>query len=349
MALRHSIIPRLGKSFGLFLLVGLLTLTRPCRAADGGEKDASLPPVFAKAVPENKQDLLAIQKHIKRLLKHTLPATVGVIVGAAQGSGVIVSKDGIVLTAGHVSALPDRKCQIIMPDGRILKGKTLGADHAMDSGMIQITDKGEYPFCEMGSSADVKPGDWCLAIGHPGGWQKGRSPVVRLGRVQSESKSFIQTDCALVGGDSGGPLFDMHGKVIGIHSRIGNLITANLHVPVDTYRSTWDRLAAGEEWGSDSLITSARRAKTSDAYMGLSLDPDAKDCRIVTVNEDSPAAKAGLRVNDIVRKFDNEKIRVQDDLFRLMRTKHPGNQVTIEVVRGEDIVILRVTLGKRPG
>jgi serine protease Do len=345
MALGHLSTPRYSRWFTLLIGSGLLLLAGAARAADTADTEATVPAAFDKAVPETKQDLLAIQRHVKRLLKQSMPSTVGVIVGAAQGSGVIVSKDGMVLTAGHVSALPDRKCQIVMPDGRILKGKTLGADHGMDSGMIQITDKGEYPFCEMGNSADLKAGQWCMAIGHPGGWQKGRSPVVRLGRIQASSKSFIQTDCALVGGDSGGPLFDMHGKVIGIHSRIGNLITANLHVPIDTYRATWDRLVAGEEWGNDSLFTFA---KASDAYMGLSLDPDSKDCRVLTVNDASPAAKAGLRANDIVRMFDNKKIRRQEDLLRLMQNKHPGNEVTLEVVRGEDIVILRVTLGKRP-
>src|SRR5207245_204744 len=124
----------------------------------------------------------------------------------------------------------------------------------------------------------------CMAIGHPGGYQKGRNPVVRLGRIQTNSKTFVQTDCVLVGGDSGGPLFDMHGKVIGIHSRIGNLITANIHVPVDTYRETWDRLAKGDEWGPFS-------GKQSDAYMGLGLDPESKNCKVVEVNPDSPAAK----------------------------------------------------------
>ncbi len=346
MALRHVSLAGLSRLPSVVFGLGLLLTANAARAADTTALDAPLPSAFDKAVPQTKEDLLAIQRHVKRLLKTTMPATVGVIVGAAQGSGVIVSKDGFVLTAGHVSALPDRKCQIIMPDGRVLKGKTLGADHGMDSGMIQITDKGDFPFCEMGNSADVKAGQWCLAIGHPGGWQKGRNPVVRVGRIQTVGKSFIQTDCTLVGGDSGGPLFDMHGKVIAIHSRIGNLITANLHVPVDTYRATWDRLAAGEEWGNDSVFTSA---KASDAYMGLSLDPDSRDCRILTVNDASPAAKAGLRANDIVRLFDNKKIRSQEDLLRLMQNKHPGNEVTLEVVRGEDIVILHVTLGKRPG
>ncbi|MCL6480244.1 MAG: trypsin-like peptidase domain-containing protein, partial [Firmicutes bacterium] len=72
---------------------------------------------------------------------------------------------------------------------------------------------------------------------------------VRLGRVQWRNENLIRTDCTLVGGDSGGPLFDMHGKVIGIHSRIGPSLATNLHVPVNTYRQTWDRLAQGEVWG----------------------------------------------------------------------------------------------------
>jgi serine protease Do len=311
--------------------------------ADSAEE--SLPPVFDKAVPESKQDLQAIQRHVQGLLKKTMPATVGLFVRGAQGSGVIVTKDGKILTAGHVSGTADTKCKIVMPDGRTLTGKTLGANHGIDSGMIQITDKGEFPFCAMAPSGEVKAGQWCMAIGHPGGWQKGRDPVVRLGRVQETSKSFIRTDCALVGGDSGGPLFDMQGKVIGIHSRIGNLITANIHVPMDTYRDTWDRLAASEEWGNDPFGF----GKTADAYLGLSLDQDSKDCRIMTVHADSPAAKAGLRANDIIRLFDGKTIATQNDLYNVMQTKRPGNEVALEVTRGEDTIILRITLGRRPG
>src|SRR6202007_2067273 len=100
--------------------------------------------------------------------------------GGAQGSGVIVTKEGLILTAGHVSGLAERKCKVILPDGKILSGKTLGANHGIDSGMIQITDPGDYPFCEMADSSAARVGAWCMAIGHPGGVQKGRDPVVRL-------------------------------------------------------------------------------------------------------------------------------------------------------------------------
>lgn len=307
-------------------------------------KELRLPPAFEKAVPETVKDLQDIQKHVRTLLDRTLRCTVGIRIGAAQGSGVIISKDGYVLTAGHVSGTPDRNCKIILPDGRVLNGKTLGANRGIDSGLIKITDEGDYPFCEMAQSADVKKGHWCLAIGHPGGVQAGRSPVVRLGRILEASKSFVRTDCTLVGGDSGGPLFDMTGKVIGIHSRIGGPITANIHVPVDTYRETWDRLAKGEEWGN----LFGMLGKASDAYLGLSLDQESKDCKIVNVSPNSPAEKAGLMANDIVRGFDGKKVASAEDLIKLMQGKRPGNEVPLEIQRGVDTINVRVTLGKRP-
>src|SRR5262249_12626858 len=142
-----------------------------------------------------------------------------------------------------------RPVTIIMPDGKRLKGETLGANRGIDSGMVKITDKGEWPYLEMGKSESLKRGQWCIAVGHPGGFRPGRPPVVRVGRVQDATKSLIRPDCTLVGGDSGGPLFDLDGRVIGIHSRISGSIAANIHVPVDTYRETFERLVKAEVWG----------------------------------------------------------------------------------------------------
>jgi serine protease Do len=337
--------PSIGLGRRLVLCLGLGLLNHGS-FANADDREAPLPAAFTKKVPEIVKDLKEIQEHVEKLLKKTVPATVGIIVGQAQGSGIIVTKEGLILTAGQISGTADRKCKIIMPDGKMLSGKTLGADHGIDSGMIQFTEKGEYPFCEMADSAQLESGQWCMAIGHPGGYQKGRQPVVRLGRVQSTSKTLIQTDCTLVGGDFGGPLFDMHGKVIGIHSRIGNAITANIHVPVNAYRDSWDRLAKGEEWGSGLGFGQTKR---DDAYIGLTLDSETKDCRILNVAENSPAEKAGLKANDIVRLFDGKKIATTDDLIREMQSKRPGNEVALEVLRGADTVRLRVTLSKRPG
>src|SRR5205814_1487472 len=128
----------------------------------------------------------------------------------------------------------------------------------------------------------------------------GRKPVVRVGRILSNKSGVMTTDCTLVGGDSGGPLFDMEGKVIGIHSRIGGSLTANMHVPVNTYRDTWDRLAKGEEWGSLFV--------TGGPYIGVQGVPESDVAKIAEVLADGPAAKAGIKTGDVIVKFDGKEI-----------------------------------------
>lgn len=321
-------------SLTLFACLALACLSDAGRA-EVPQEPARLPAAFAKQTPETVQDLRDIQSYVQGLVKQITPYVVGLGIGANQGSGVIITKDGLVLTAGHVSGEAGRDVTITLHDGRKVKGKTLGGNHDIDSGMIQILDKGEWPHAEMGSSADLKRGDWCLAIGHPGGYKTGRTPVVRLGRVLDYGDKLVRTDCALVGGDSGGPLFDMQGRVIGIHSRINGPLTMNIHVPVDTYRVTWDRLAKGEVWGSEP-------------YIGVSIDPDAKECRIVEITPNSPASKAGLRVNDVLLMFDGTRISTFTELRRVLLRKRPGSEVPLSIVREGETLTVKVRLGKRP-
>jgi serine protease Do len=92
--------------------------------------------------PEDVAELKALETVVKTVIEKTTPATVGVLIGMGAGSGVIVSEDGLVLTAAHVSGPPDKDCLLILQDGRTVKGKTLGTNDKMDSGMIRITDKG---------------------------------------------------------------------------------------------------------------------------------------------------------------------------------------------------------------
>jgi serine protease Do len=295
-----------------------------------------------KPAPENLEDLRAIQEQVQAVVKKVLPCTVGVRAGGAWGSGVIVSEDGYVLTAGHVSAQPDREVMLFLTDGRRVKGKTLGANRGIDSGLIKITEEGTWPFVPMGNSADSKPGAWCLATGHPGGFKTGRTPVLRLGRVLSVTGELVQTDCVLVGGDSGGPLFDMRGQVIGIHSRIGAPLTANIHVPVDTYRETWERLTKAEVWGS-------QLEGRSRAYLGLQFDKESKECRVSTITSGAPADKAGFKVDDVITLFDGQKITSSEDLVNQTRQKRPGDEVAVEVLRGQQTVTLKLVIGRREG
>jgi serine protease Do len=343
MLVRHPLTAPV-RSFVLATLA--LGLFAGLASADRRPSD-ELPEVFEKFLPEGVQDLKDIQNQVKKIVDRVMPSIVGLQIGQAQGSGVIIDKEGHILTAAHVSGEAGRKVSIILPDGRRLKGVTLGANIAIDSGLVQITQPdAKFPFVETGHSAELKKGQWVIAIGHPGGYQQGRQPVVRVGRVLEANGKVVRTDCALVGGDSGGPLFDMHGQVIGIHSRIGGSITFNIHVPVDTYTETWERLAGSEVWGNPFNFLG--KVKPAEPFLGVRPDPDAKLFRVLTVTAGSPADKAGLRSDDVILKVDNRDIASVNDFDAVLRGKAPGNQVTLEVRRGDELLSITVTLGKRP-
>ena len=169
--------------------------------------------LFAGA-PGDTQDLETMQSHLRRLVPQISRATVAIQLKDGMGSGVIISKDGYVLTAGHVVGRPDQQVTFILHDGRRLRGKTLGAHRGMhaglmkDAGLMKIANQEDLPYAEMGQSRTLKQGQWCLALGHPGGYQTGRSPPLRLGRILLLNNEMLVSDCTLVGGDSGGPLFD---------------------------------------------------------------------------------------------------------------------------------------------
>ncbi|MCG8584127.1 MAG: S1C family serine protease [Pirellulales bacterium] len=299
--------------------------------------------------PKSVAELRELQSTIQELSKKVVPATVAVQIGAAMGSGVIVSEDGYVMTAGHVSGKPGRKVNIILHDGKRVKGETLGANFGIDAGLIKITDEGKYPFVEKGEVKEINVGEWCVATGHPGGYQKGRTPVVRLGRVLAKRDRLLVTDCTLIGGDSGGPLFDLDGKVIGINSRIGGALSANIHVPISTFNVTWDRLAKGESWGSPGNITRGGGPPVGAPYIGVTADRAAPDAKITGVTPGSPAEKAGIQAGDIVKKFADKAIGDFASLAKLVRNKKPGDKVAIEVLRGEDTITLELTLGTYGG
>jgi len=197
---------------------------------------------------ENLEDARRLESRISELVQKLIPSVVCVRVGSSQGSGVIVTDDGYVLTAGHVIIQPNQRAEFIFWDGKRAFGTTLGRNEELDAGLLKLEGDGPWPAVPMGESMSLSQGDWVLALGHPLGFTAGRPPVLRVGRVLRADLSLIRTDCPLVAGDSGGPLFDLEGRVVGIHSRISTATTTNFHVPIQVFRDGWDRLVQGEVW-----------------------------------------------------------------------------------------------------
>ena len=299
--------------------------------------------VTRTSVPQTIEDLKALQTTVKAVVEKCSSATVGVIIGMGAGSGVIISEDGLVLTAAHVSGEPGRSCTIILPNGKRVKGKTLGTNEKLDSGMIQITDEGpndgKWPYLKLGKSAGLKEGQWVVSLGHPGGWRRDRPPVARLGQIRDTQKDLIRSNCTLVGGDSGGPLFDLEGNVVGIHSRIGYTLASNIHVPADAFRTDWDAMVKGEQVG--------KPVKPATAYLGVVFDQKSDSSKLDEVTEEGPAAEAGLRAGDVIVEFDGVEITTADEIREILRKKKPGDEVEVKVKRATRSVTLTVTLGKR--
>jgi serine protease Do len=222
------------------------------------------------------------------------------------------------------------------PDGKTARGKTVGVDYESDTGLMKITGGGPWPHAAMGDLVQARVGDWVLALGHPGGFDLRRSLVVRLGRIIRFAPGALQTDCTISPGDSGGPLFDMHGRVIGIHSAISSSVAENFHVAVTEFYDSWDLLAKG--------TSGEERVSAPRAYIGASGVNDAGGCRLTEVDENGPASRAGLKAGDVVVKVNGREIKVSAAFRRWVDEAEPGETLNLEVKRGEEVLSVEVKL-----
>ena len=294
-----------------------------------------LPPALTRATPTSVAELQSIQKHVEALVARVSPTVVAVEIGNGSGSGVIITPDGYVLTAGHVCGAPNRNVVFTFPDGKTARGKTLGVNSVDDIGLMKIDGKGPWTNAAMGEVEDAHIGDWVLALGHPGGFDATRSLVVRLGRLIRVSTDMLQSDCPISPGDSGGPLFDMYGRVIGIHSFISTSMTANFHVAVTPCYDGWAQLVAG-------LTGTAPRA-----YAGL-VEVSDGGCRIAAVDTNGPAFTAGLKIGDIVLKVDGRDLLAAASFRHWEAESKPGETLRLEIKRGDKVLSMDLALASPP-
>lgn len=204
-------------------------------------------PIFAQ---NNSFNVEQLQAEVKQGIKQVYNASVHIIaynsefkkgVGG-QFSGVVVDGKGHILTAGHAVA-PNAIYLVTFADGRQVKAKGLGVIPTVDAAMLVITDKGKWPIAKMGWSSILENNMPCISIACPGSLGF-NNPTVRFGYISNKlhENGYVQTTCLMEPGDSGGPLFDLKGRVIGIHSRIRDAQEDNFEVPIDVFRKYWTAL-----------------------------------------------------------------------------------------------------------
>jgi serine protease Do len=286
------------------------------------------------APPQGIADLKTLESRAQKVIAKVTPSVVAV----AGGSGVVVTNDGYVLTVAHVGEHAGRTVEVVFANGRRAKAVTLGNDRGVDAGMMKLTGDGPWPSAEMGTSADLQTGQWCLTLGYPMTFDRGKSPAVRIGRVLDNRTTEIITDCTIMGGDSGAPLLNLEGKVIGIGTKCDNSsLVYNIHVPIDRFRQQWPVLVQSKDF--DSLHPQA-------AMLGIAASVGAADARIGEIVPGSGAEKAGLKAGDVILKFGGREVHKYEDIPPLVQAHKPGDHLEVEFRRGEGTFKLDVTLGE---
>jgi serine protease Do len=303
------------------------------------------PYVNDKKAPENRKDLDFIQSSLIKALPAARAATVCIEIGEGSGTGVIVSAEGLILTAAHVSSGVGKKVTVVMEDGTRHKAETLGLVANTDAAMMRITDKGTWPFVEIDRAQSVRLGDWVFAVGHSGGFDKERGSVARIGRVVRMANSFYQTDCILIGGDSGGPLFDLTGRLVGIHSRVGRNLPENLHVPMSEFVTHWEGMMKSEFIGEGPY---AKKPVKGNGFLGLATEPrENGGLRVTKVGNKSPAQEAGVKEGDVILKFNGNALAKREQMQDLIKEMSAGDEVVLELERDGKNQTITLNLGER--
>jgi serine protease Do len=267
-----------------------------------------------------------------------------------MGSGFIVSADGHILTNAHVVA-DATDVTVRLSDRRELKAKVVGADARTDVALLKVEATG-LPTVKMGDAASLKPGEWVVAIGSPFGLENSVTAgvVSATGRALPDSSyvPFIQTDVAVNPGNSGGPLFNMAGEVVGINSQIftrtGGYQGVSFAIPMDVALNVKDQLAAGGRVVRGRLGIGIQ--ELTQPLAGSFGMKSATGALVTQVEKDSPAEAAGLKAGDVVLKLDGKAIERSGELARRIAETKPGTRATLELWRDGAAKEVAVTVGE---
>jgi serine protease Do len=268
-----------------------------------------------------------------------------------QGSGFIVASDGVVLTNAHVVAGAD-EVTVTLTDQREFKAKVVGSDATTDVAVLKI-DARDLPTVRLGDPARLRVGDWVVAIGTPYGLEN----TVTSGIVSAKSRAlpgdavvpFIQTDAAVNPGNSGGPLFNLDGEVVGINSQIfsrsGGFQGLAFAIPIDVALRVKDEIQQHGRVAHGRLGVNVQPVDQAIAdSFGLE---GPRGALVGSVQKGSPAARAGLEPGDVILRYDGRAVERSDALPAMVAATRPGTKAALDVWRNGKVEKLVVEVGER--
>ncbi|HWX66361.1 MAG TPA: Do family serine endopeptidase [Rhodanobacter sp.] len=271
------------------------------------------------------------------------------------GSGFIISNDGYILTNNHVVDHAD-KVTVRLQDRRTLTAKVIGTDPTYDIALLKVDAGGSLPAVSIGDSRTLKPGQWVLAIGSPFGFdytvtQGIVSAVGRnLGEQDQRYTSFIQTDVPINRGNSGGPLFNLQGQVVGVNSQIysntGDYMGVAFSIPIDVAMNAVQQIKTSGFVMRGQLGVLVGPL-TDDIVKGLKLS-SSNGAIVSQITAGSGAEKAGLRPGDIILAYNGQAINQSADLPPLVGMSKPGTKAAVDILRDGKKQTVEVTVGEAP-
>ena len=291
-----------------------------------------------------------------------LPDVPSTRVERGTGSGFIISKDGLILTNSHVVNGADT-VSVKLKDGREFQGKVLGQDPVTDVAVIKI-QAANLPAVTIGNSEQLRPGEWAIAIGNPLGLDNTVTAgiISATGRTSAEVRvpdkrvSFIQTDAAINPGNSGGPLLNQRGEVIGMNTAIigGGAQGLGFAIPINTAQKISQQLIATGKVNHPylgirmtTLTPDLKKQINRDREANLSVQDD-RGVLIYSVMRNSPAAKAGLRPGDVIKKINGQTVETADRVQNAVEASSVGGSLQVEVSRNGRSTTVAVQPGAFP-
>lgn len=284
---------------------------------------------------------------------------------SSVGSGFIISKDGLVVTNQHVANENAKKVMVSLPDGSQYEAEVLGSDELADLALVKIKADREFPSVEFGNSDSVLVGEWSLAVGNPFGLFEAAKPSVTVGVVSALHRDFrpnpneprvymdmIQTDAAINRGNSGGPLVDSEGKVIGVNTFIftggtsGGFVGLGFAIPSNRVQKIIKQLSSSGEvhLSYDPGFSTMEMTYNLAAKYNL---PAIRGLLVQNVNRDGPAFEAGIVPGDIILKIGDERVQSKMHAQALLREFEEGDSMRVELLRDQKRYETKMMLRKK--